>query len=107
MTHKKMNVAIAFSLHKQLQVRGMTLADMAEFSGLSKVACARWMRKMNADDSTTRLYISDYALDVRGRPFIPVYRAGSMPDAPRPGQRRTAAERMAALRARRKEGGAA
>lgn len=106
MTYKRMGMGATLALYTELQARGMTLDEMAAFTGVSKAGCARWVKKMRADDSPTRLYVCGYADDVRGRPFVAIYRAGTMPDAPRPGQRRTAAERMAALRAARKVGAA-
>lgn len=49
-----------------------------------------------------KIYVADYAEDSRGRLMTKVWAVGRKADKPRPGQRRTGAERMRALREKRR-----
>lgn len=75
----------------------MTYEQLCEAGGLTAQRAAYW-RKSNADN----IYICEWAPDKNGRLFVPVFAWGQQPDAPRPGRVQTSAERMRALRSKRK-----
>lgn len=77
-----------------------TYDELAEISGLSKIAVARWVHQ-HRTESVGLIHISGYAKDVRGRLFVPQFSWGAGSDAQRPGYQRTAADRMRDMRARR------
>lgn len=74
-----------------------TFEQLAEASGLSKTAVQRWALSIRS-----HIHIADYAPDKRGRKFVPMFVWGEGEDAPRPGPQKSAAQRMQAVRDRRK-----
>jgi len=89
-------------LVQRLMRQEMTYDELVASSGLKKPTIAAWVKQMRAAKC---VYVYDWAADKNGALRVPVFCWGNYEDAPRPGQRRTSAERMAALRAARKEGG--
>jgi hypothetical protein len=76
--------------------------NLVAISGLAKPSVARWVKALRAM-SPRPIYIAAWADDARGRKFVPMFRWGVLPDAPRPGDNpEAAAARMRALRARKK-----
>ena len=70
-------------------------AQLAKVVGLSQRVVAAWRRKQTC-------HVESWVEDSRGRVFVPCWRIGERPNAPRPGPRETPAERMARLRAAKK-----
>lgn len=81
----------------------MTYDQMVDVSGLKKTTIAAWITSLR---TAGQVFIEGWAPDKNGRLFVPRWRWGNSPDAERPGDRRTPAERMAAVRARRRAEGA-
>jgi hypothetical protein len=103
---KKLRPEQAVSLASNMLVNPMTYDEIVEFTGLNKATVEWWVKRWR---DSKLVYVSGYADDSRGRPVILRFSWGSLLDAVRPGQRRTAAERMRDVRARRaaeKKGGA-
>lgn len=93
---KKAQMAVA------LGEKPMTYAELVEFSGMTLQTVGRWVRKMRV---CGLIHVESWAEDRNGRLFVPRFRWSAVPDTPdvaRPGDSRTAAERMAAMRAERK-----
>ena len=90
-TALRMQTALMASTH--------TYDDLVVISGLAKSAVQRWVKKLRA---LGIIYIDGWEKDVRGRLFVPRFRWGSSPDAPRAGGKSTA-ERMREYRARKKQ----
>lgn len=81
----------------------MTYDALAQVSGLSKEAVTRWVKNVRGGpDGGTGPYISDWLAAKDGTLRVRAYRWGVQEDAPRPGARRSNAERMKLLRAKRK-----
>ena len=71
-------------------------AELAEVIKAPVRVVAAWRRK-------EQCYVEAWTHDSRGRLFTPRWRLGNKPNAERPGPRETAAERMARLRAERRQ----
>lgn len=95
---KRNNVASMLAMQAELAKRPCTYADLVSISGLGRTAVVRWVKSMRA---ARAVHIASWAADRCGRLFVPAFMLGVGADVSRPGQRRTAAERMAALRAAR------
>lgn len=95
---KRIDIAAMLALQAELAKRPCTYADLRAVSGLGRDAVFRWVKRMRA---VRAMHLCGWSLDARGRQFVPMFKLGAGDDAPRPGQRRTPAERMAALRAAR------
>ena len=95
---KRIDIIAAQLMQRRLEKGNASYEDLAKVAGISVGSVGRWMRLMK-DAQLVR--ITNYAEDRLGRPFIPLYTWGKGEDLPRPGQKRTAAERMAELRHRR------
>lgn len=93
----RINVKTAMLMAEAMKRRPLTYDTLAQISGLSKVSVQRWMKAERKN-----VHVADYQDDIRGRRFVPMFRWGPGNDAPRPGPRRTPAERMADVRARRR-----
>ena len=76
-----------------------TYDDLCAVSGLSKPAVARWIKQLR---DVGLVHVASYATDVRGRLFVPCFGWGQKADRVRPGQQRTAADRMRDMRQRRR-----
>lgn len=94
---ERTSVKQSLELRDMLMAKPMTYEQLCEAGGLTLQRAAYW-RKSNADD----IYVIECAPDKNGRPFVPVFAWGKAPDAPRPGRALTSAERMRALRSKRK-----
>lgn len=81
----------------------MTYDELVAVSKLKKPTVGRWIRALR-EPEVRIVYVERWKEDVRGRPFVPCFRWGTTPDAPRPGRSETSAERMRAVRARAKRG---
>lgn len=92
----------------------MTLADLlqtpksfdqlAQELGVSKATVARYVhdaREVGSADGWP--FIAGYGMDARGRRFTPLWAWGREPDAQRPGNTSSAAERMRRMRQRKRE----
>ena len=78
-----------------LSARCYSEAQLAEAVGVTTRVVTSWRRKQPC-------YVESWVEDSRGRVFVPCWRIGERPNAPRPGPRETPAERMARLRAAKK-----
>jgi len=83
-----------------LQSQARTYDDLVALTGLRKATVARWITALRTADRMVR--IEAYAPDKSGRPFVPMFRLGGEVDLPRPGPAIAPAQRMRALRAKRK-----
>ena len=95
----RMNPITSAKMLEAVRKMPRTQAWLASEFSLKNDAVGRWARLMR---KAGLLHISRYELDSRGREFAQVLSHGPGQDAERPGPRLTAAQRMAALRARRK-----
>lgn len=82
-----------------LKRRPRTRSELCAIGKLSTRTVSTWL----SNDLAGKVHVSGYAEDARGRAFVEVFSFGPGENVPRPGQRRTPAERMRALRARRKK----
>lgn len=89
---------LAQRMKSALMARPHSMADLRAITGLSEFAVRRWLKTMRAVDV---VHVCRWGEDERGRAVTPIYTWGAGPDAVRR-QPATAAERMAATRARRK-----
>jgi hypothetical protein len=96
-TYVRNNVERAMQMMEALKANPCTLAYLAEISGLSTIAVARWLKSVRKT-----VHISGYTEDARGRLFTALWVWGKGKDAPRPGPQKTPAERMQAVRERRR-----
>lgn len=99
---RRMTSAEAVVLLHSMRSTPLTREEMIRDTGHSRHVIHTWVKEMH---DAQLIYVSDWVADSRGRLFVPTFRAmvnGGEVDAPRPGQRRSAAERMAALRAARR-----
>jgi len=97
------NPARQLRMQAAMQIEPQSYDALSAVSGLSNAAVAHWLKTLRALDPKP-VHIAGWAPDVNGRLFVPLWAWGTKPDAPRPGQSRTPAERMAALRAAKKGG---
>lgn len=97
---RRMTAALSAAIQEALVEVPMTYERIAQVYGLSKTSVARWVKSMR--DPVKRIYIADWAPDVNGRVFVPMWAWGRRTDAERPGPKRTDAERMRAHRAKTK-----
>ncbi len=97
-TYVRNTVERAMLMAEALKAGPCTLAYLAQLSGLSTIAVARWLKSVRKT-----VHISGYTEDVRGRLFTPLWIWGKGKDAPRPGPQSTPAERMRAVRERRRQ----
>jgi len=95
---KRNNVNVMLKMQATLAKQPATYTDLVESSGLGRHAVMRWIKAMRAAGA---VYVAEWKPDCTGRPFVPAFMLGVNRDVPRPGPRRTAAERMAAIRAAR------
>ena len=91
----------ALKMQAALQEKPQTYDSLTLVSGLNKPIVARWVKAVRALNNPF-IHIAEWRDDARGRKFVPAFAWGQKPDAQRPGNARTSAERMAASRARRK-----
>ena len=99
---RRMTAAISATLVIRLHEGGPATYDqLCAFSGLSKRAMSRWIASQRIEGQR-RIYIAGYAPDRCGRPFVPIWAWGNKPDAQRPGDSKTDAQRMKDMRAARK-----
>lgn len=82
----------------------LTYDEMAQVAKVSKPAVQRWVKTLRegGPDSPAYVRVAGWKKDATGRPFVPRWLFGPGADLPRPGQRRTDAERMQALRLERR-----
>lgn len=88
-----------------MQSRGaLTYDQMADVAGVSKAAVQRWVRTMREGGTKSPAYVrvAGWRKDAAGRLFVPCWLFGPGADVERPGQARTSAERMQALRLQRR-----
>lgn len=97
MGRRRIDALATLVLEKELRMGGRSYADLEAATGLSKPALMRWVKQMR---EVNLVHIEGYGPDINGRLFIPLFRWGNGEDAPRPGQARTPAARMADYRAR-------
>lgn len=97
------NPARQHLMQSAMQIEPQSYDALAAVSGLSNNAVAHWIKTLRTLDPKP-VHIAGWAPDVNGRLFVALWAWGPGKDAPRPGQSRTAAERMAALRKARKDG---
>jgi hypothetical protein len=103
MDRNRMGMVEISQMSDMLKAAQQRYDDLALISGLSKQSVTGWLRKMRA---AKLVYRSGWALDVRGRLFVPLFSWGAKEDVPRPGPQRTGSDRMRDTRARRaKQGG--
>lgn len=105
MTRARNNPARQLLMQTALKIEPQSYEALAAISGLSTTAVAHWIKTLRFLDPKP-VHIAGWAPDVRGRLFVALWKWGAAPDVPRPGQSRTPAERMSALRKARKAGGA-
>ena len=94
---EKMTIKKSLALRDLLMSKPMTYEQLCEEGGLTPQRAAYW-RKTNAEF----IRIAGWAPDKNGRLFVPVFFWGPGEDVPRPGRALTSAERMRALRQRRR-----
>ena len=94
-TRRRLNDAQRSYMHALLKSKCYSDAQLAEAVGVTVRVVASWRRKQPC-------YVESWVEDSRGRVFVPCWRIGERPNAPRPGPRETPAERMARLRAAKK-----
>ena len=97
MTYNRNTIERMEQMTDALKASPHRVEDLCELTGLSVEAVRRWLKAVRK-----KVYIADYGEDARGRMFAPRWAWGRRKDAERPGQQRTAAERMRDVRARRK-----
>ncbi len=95
MSERVINAKLA--MVEALKTKPHSREQLARGSGLVKRTVSEWI-----DEHRDFIYVADYANDARGRKFVELFAWGRKPDKLRPGQRRTAAQRMADLRERRR-----
>jgi hypothetical protein len=91
----RVTLARALQMANAMADHPCTVAQLADLSGLSKPAIARWLKA-----SREQVHIAGYTADTRGRMFAPQWAWGAKPDVARPGSTKTAAQRMRDFRAR-------
>lgn len=96
---KRNNPQRILVMQKEMAAAPCSYDRLAQVSGLDKRAVQHWIKQIRAN-----VHIAGWGEDRRGRKFVPLFQWGAGNDVPRPGQSRTAAERMRALRADRKIG---
>lgn len=91
-------------LMTRLKESPATYEQLSAFSGVSKRALSRFIALLREPNvSPNNVYISSYAPDRNGRPFVPLWAWGpGQQDAPRPGDTKTDAQRMKEARAAKK-----
>lgn len=77
----KLNALTFAKLTRALMEGDMTLAELAEETGLHYVSVLRYCRTLRAEGA---IYIADWRPDKRGTPIMKVYKIGTRPDAPKP-----------------------
>jgi hypothetical protein len=92
---RRNSVLTSLRMQEWLIAQGSTAEVLEKVSGLGSDGVMRWLRQMRKEG---RVHIESYTHDRLGRVFTPVYRWGSMADAPRPGARETPAERQRRIR---------
>jgi hypothetical protein len=100
-TRLRNNPLRVFQMQEALKEKPRSYDELARVTGLNKPAVARWVKLMRAV-TPSPIFISGWGPDKNGRLFVPLFAWGTAPDAERPGDSRTDAERMRALRAARK-----
>lgn len=95
-TRRRLTAAEQSEMLGELKSYCYSDAQLAERMGVPARVVAAWRRKQQC-------YVEAWTHDSRGRLFTPCWRLGDKPNAERPGPQTTAAERMARLRASRKE----
>lgn len=97
-TPKRMTLGTSAKLQRALTEKPRTVAELGELSGMP-LASYTWLKKARKEGL---VYRSGWTEDVRGRLFTALFSWGAGVDVPRPGGARTAAQRMADVRARRR-----
>ena len=85
---------------RALLSKSCTMNDLCNASQLSYDTVTRFVLTLRK--RPRQLRICDWALDSKGRASVRVFELGTEPDAPKP-RPRTGAERMAALKARKRQ----
>lgn len=82
----------------------LTYDEMAAVAKVSKTAVQRWVKTLRESGNECPAYVrvAGWQKDASGRLFIPRWLFGPGQDVPRPGAKRSAAERMQALRLERR-----
>lgn len=102
MSRARNNPERQLRMQQAMTVEPQSYDALSAVSGLSVDAVAHWVRTLRKLEPAP-LHIAAWAPDSRGRVFVALWTWGPGQDEPRPGQSRTPAERMAALRTRRKD----
>ena len=89
----------ALRMQQSLAAAPQTYDQLVLVSGLQKPAVAHWVKAVRAAGG---LHVAAWAQDSKGRWFTPVFRWGKGVDVDRPVGAKSAAERMAQMRARKK-----
>ncbi len=97
---RRMTASRALLIQRLLHKEPHSLAALAAEVDLAKTVVSQVVRDLRTED---QVYIAGWAPDPRGYHTICLFAWGKKADTPRPTPRRTPAERMAALRAARKE----
>ena len=97
------NPARQLLMQTAMRVEPQSYDALAAVSGLSNTSVAHWIKTLRKLDPKP-VHIAGWAPDTRGRMFVALWKWGPGKDLPRPGQSRTPAERMSALRKARKGG---
>lgn len=92
----RVTAEMTLKVAEALTARAMSLAEVAEMSGLKLATARRYMHSLGAI-----VHVEKWGPDSRGYPTVRMYRWGRKKDTPRPTPP-TAAERMAKSRAARK-----
>lgn len=98
MTQTRCTPERALKMQQMMTKRPRSAEQLMAFTGLSKESVLLWVRKMRAAGAVR---IAGWADDDRGRNAVPLYAWGSGADAERRAPK-TAAQRMAEVRARRR-----
>lgn len=85
---------------EEMRAAPQTLKSLCQLTGIADRVVTRWLVAMR-EASVVR--VVGYTEDARGRLFTRVWGPGPGEDAPRPGPRWSPAERMARVRARRRQ----
>ena len=83
-------------LQRMLQAGPVSYDEMGAATKLSRAQVTRWVKH-----SRESIHIRSYGPDINGRLFVAKFAWGVAPDAERPGQSVTPAQRMRAMRQRR------
>lgn len=99
---KTLSPSNVLAMQRALSLRPHTIVQLAAAGDVNVPTVRRFVQ-----DIRTHVHIAAWAPDARGRLITPAYAWGRKKDKARPGQRFTAAQRMARFRARVQAGGEA